>query len=176
LLYSGIKIAEIRNHGNAWTHSALPRSILPNPSVQFSCPLYSLGCDSLSEFFVKRKGSESRMARMDEFHERYLVISNQIRAIRPFVTFVFQDCPVESGPKKTLLTATNRQRWIEKPPLLQAKGALSGKAMLNYLSTSIVQRPIGAAAGQEHPQLTLNSPSGLSASREGPEPQQSFVP
>jgi len=42
------------------------------------------------------------MAQMDEFHERYLVISNQIRAIRPFVTFVFQDCPVEGGEKKHL--------------------------------------------------------------------------
>jgi hypothetical protein len=33
---------------------------------------------------------ESRIARMDEFHERCPVISNQIRAIRPFVPFVFQ--------------------------------------------------------------------------------------
>ena len=31
---------------------------------------------------------------MGEFHEHCAVILNQIRAIRPFVTFVFQNCPV----------------------------------------------------------------------------------
>ena len=31
---------------------------------------------------------------MGEFHKSCPVIPNQIRALRPFVTFVFQKCPV----------------------------------------------------------------------------------
>ncbi len=38
---------------------------------------------------------------MGEFHERCSVISNQTRAIHPFVTFVFQKCPVEELVENT---------------------------------------------------------------------------
>jgi hypothetical protein len=36
---------------------------------------------------------ESRITRMGEFHEHCPLFSSQIRAIRPFATFVFQNCP-----------------------------------------------------------------------------------
>jgi hypothetical protein len=42
-----------------------------------------------------------QVARMGEFHERCPVISNPIRALRPFVPFVFQSCPPPvSGPQE----------------------------------------------------------------------------
>jgi hypothetical protein len=46
---------------------------------------------SLPAFLVKRGGFESRITRMGKFHEHCPTISNQIRAIRPFGPFVFQN-------------------------------------------------------------------------------------
>jgi hypothetical protein len=46
---------------------------------------------------------ESRITRMDEFHEHCPAISSQIRAVRPFVTFVFQNPALTIPPLSPIL-------------------------------------------------------------------------
>ena len=57
---------------------------------------------------------------MGEFYEHCPVISNQIRAIRPFVTFVFQNCPA------SLYFEYRHQTLYQRQPLVQDRPSVAG--------------------------------------------------
>ena len=68
----------------------MARSLLNLILLQCIIPMFTTGQ------FLSKEGFESRMARMSEFHECGFIISNKIRVLRPFLTFVFQSYPVEN--------------------------------------------------------------------------------
>jgi len=85
---------------------------------------------------------ESRTTRMGEFHEYCPLFSNQIRAIRPFATFVFQNCPkvpTDLTPNTNcgkLAKRRNPDQDAHKDALLESiQGPSLAAADLNALGT-----------------------------------------